>query len=158
MRKLDLHSDYLSERNVVVAFASDFVDNATKAEMAERLLEQDVVEVEKGKPIAPRIYKESTLASFIGEESWLLFKVCKVHPTFLSKPVEEWSDDASYCHFKYLVEGFTPVNDAAECAVKFATDYHGKITHNTKQHQAMLQGIEEHRTNYPKPTKKEFME
>ena len=47
-----------------------------------------------------------------------------------------------------------PVNDAAERAVKFASDFNGKVMRDEKQHAAMLQEIEQHCRQAPKPTKK----
>ena len=37
------------------------------------------------------------------------------------------------------------MNDAAERAVKFASDFNGKITRSDKQHAGMLQGIDQNR-------------
>ena len=77
-------------------------------------------------------------------------------PTFLAKPAQEWPLDDSYKHFCSLVDGFSPVNDAGERAVKFAADFNGAITRDPEQHQAMLQGIEKHRREHTKPTKSSY--
>lgn len=53
-----------------------------------------------------------------------------------------------------MVNGFSPMNDAAERAVKFASDFNGKITRSDKQHAGMLQGIDQNREVQSKPTKK----
>ena len=68
--------------------------------------------------------------------------------------MREWEADDNYRSFRKLVNGFSPVNDAAERAVKFASDFNGRITRNAEQHAGMLQGIEMHRRLRPKATKK----
>ena len=51
------------------------------------------------------------------------------------------------------MNGFSPVNDAAEWAVKFASDFNGRITRNAEQHAGMLQAVEMHRRTHAKPRK-----
>lgn len=75
VKKIDLHTDYCSGRNAILALASDAVDDETKAKMAAALLEQPKVDIPKGKPVAPRILDRSELPDFINSESWLFFKV-----------------------------------------------------------------------------------
>ena len=76
IRKLDLHTDYLNGRNVIFALASDRVSNETKQAMADALNAIPPSEVDVGKPSLPRVYSNSTLESFVNEESFLFFKVC----------------------------------------------------------------------------------
>ena len=80
-------------------------------------------------------------------------QISKLEPSFLEKPVDEWNDDASYKSFKELVNSFSPVNDAGERAVKFASDFNGKITHDPVKHAALLQVVDKQRRNRFKPTK-----
>ena len=76
LRKVDLHTEYLTGRSIIFAFASDKVQDKTKAAMAEALKSFDRnAPVEMGKPSMPRIYDDSVLQDFINEESWLFFKV-----------------------------------------------------------------------------------
>ena len=79
-----------------------------------------------------------------------LLQLCRFEPAFLAKPVADWKNDVNYLAFKTLVNGFSPVNDAGERAVKFASDFNGAITRDKVQHAAMLQGIEEHQRPRPK--------
>ena len=83
------------------------------------------------------------------------FQLFKVDPVFLGKPVSDWEGDESYKRFCFLVDGLSPINDAGERAVKFASDFNGRITHNPKQHQAMMHGVQQHRRENPKATKKQ---
>jgi hypothetical protein len=75
IKKLDGHTDYVSGRNVILALASNAVDDATKRKMADTLLQQPKVEIPKGKPHAPHVYEDSELIDFINSESWLFFQV-----------------------------------------------------------------------------------
>ena len=61
--------------------------------------------------------------------------------------------DDSFQSFRKLVNGFTPLNDAAERAVKFGSDFNGVITHDRKRKADMLQLVEETRRECPKATK-----
>ena len=71
MQKLDLHTDYLNGRSVVVDFASKNISDDTKEKMAKNLLQYNPVEISMGKPSNPRVYSDSTLEEFINEDSWL---------------------------------------------------------------------------------------
>jgi hypothetical protein len=83
----------------------------------------------------------------------LFNQLCHLEPTFLKKPAADWKTDETYTRFCFLVNGFSPVNDAGERAVKFAADFNGAICHDVVQHQAMLQGVEMHRRTHPKARK-----
>ena len=76
VKKVDLHTDYLTGRSVVLALASNKVDDDTKDAMAAKLKSFDPdYHVEMGKPEMPRVYDDSKLEDFVSEESWLFFKV-----------------------------------------------------------------------------------
>ena len=77
VKKIDLHTWYLCGRSVILALASDQVDDATKQAMATALLQQPNSKVECGKPTLPHVYEESTLPDFVNGESWLFFQVCR---------------------------------------------------------------------------------
>ena len=66
----------------------------------------------------------------------------------------EWEDLESFQDFRKLVNGFLPINDAAERAVKFVSDFNGKITRDPKQHEGLLQVVDVNRHDEPKATKK----
>ena len=156
MRKVDNHCDYLSGRNVVLSLASDLVDAETKTNIAKALTGfQKPKTFSPGKPELPKVYDDSKLEEFVTEDSWLIFHLLKIEPTFLTKnDFNSWKDDASYNSFCKLVGGFSSVNDAGERAVKFASDFSGHITKSKQQHQKMLQGIEMHRLKHTKAAKK----
>ena len=81
-------------------------------------------------------------------------QLCKFDPTFISKPAVEWEDFPNYQEFRKLVNGFKPINDAAERAVKLVSDFNGRITRNPEQHEGLLLVVDENRHTEPKPTKK----
>ena len=76
LRKVDLHTDYLTGRSVVFALASKKVDDETKKAMVEALKAAELeIPVEKGNPELPRIYDDSKLPDFVNAESWMVFEV-----------------------------------------------------------------------------------
>ena len=68
-------------------------------------------------------------------------------------PASELETDANFQAFRKLVNGFTPLKDTAERAVKFGSDFNGVITHDRKRKADVLQLVEETRRECPKPTK-----
>ena len=67
-RKLNLHTDYLNGRNVILALASSDVSISTKDKMAHALNStSDLSDLECGKPVAPCIYQDSNLEDFVNE-------------------------------------------------------------------------------------------
>ena len=152
LKKLDLHTDYLNGRSVVMAFASTKVDAKTKEAMANALMAIEPISLETGKPDIPRVYLDSSLECYIDEESWQFFKLSHIEPTFLNKPCSSWHSDESYKKFCHVVNGLTPINDAGERAVKFSGDYDKQCTSHEKR-QSMLQTIDEHKTLRSSATK-----
>ena len=61
--------------------------------------------------------------------------------------------DDNFRSFRKLVNGFTPLNDAAERAVKMGSDFNGVITYDRKRKADVLQLVEETRRECPKATK-----
>ena len=77
--------------------------------------------------------------------------------SFLTEDVESWNADASYQHLEGIVSSFHVINDAAERAVKFGTDYNAILTKNEGVRQDLLQTVELSRRVFPKATRKCFL-
>ena len=60
-------------------------------------------------------------------------------------------NDSSY---RIIFNALKSINDISVREVKFGSDINGAITRDKKKHEAMLQGIEAHCHQFPKPTKK----
>ena len=58
---------------------------------------------------------------------------------------------------KALVSSFHVINDAAERAVKFGTDFTGVLTKNEEVRQNLLQTVDLSRRVFPKPTRQCFL-
>ena len=69
------------------------------------------------------------------------FQLTHSELTFLGLPASDWGSDGNYQSLMKLVNGFSPVNDAAKWAVKFSSDLNGRITGNAEKHASMLQGV-----------------
>ena len=79
IRKLDLHTWYVSPSHVPLALFSKMVLVKTKEAIVKALHENPPSPVLMGKPERPRIYEDSTLESFVTSEAWLFFKVSVFH-------------------------------------------------------------------------------
>ena len=70
--------------------------------------------------------------------------------------MSEWEDDASFQEFRGIVTSLHTVNDAAERAVKFGSDFTQVRTKNESYRQNILQTEELGRRAFPQATKKCF--
>ena len=75
---------------------SDLVEEGMKSDIARTLLQNLYCPAQMGKPDRPRVYEDSTLSSFVTGESWLIFKLVGIEPTFLCKPASTWGDGHSF--------------------------------------------------------------
>ena len=72
-----------------------------------------------GKPERPRVYKVSTLESFVSSESWLFFDLLEVHPTFFEcVSPEEWELYSYFQQLQRVICNLKVINDPAEHGVK----------------------------------------
>ena len=78
IKKLDLHTYFLHGRNIIMVLASDNIDDKTKESMVEALLQHPQEPVPMGKPVAPRVYDDSTLPDFVTSESWHFFRISSI--------------------------------------------------------------------------------
>ena len=74
IRKLDLHTWYISPRHVTLALFSRRVDDETKGKIVAALKQSPRCEIPMGKPSRPQI-NDSSLEDFVSSESWTLFEV-----------------------------------------------------------------------------------
>ena len=124
------HMWYLSEELVVLALADNGCDDDVKSRMAARLLAcGQPRRFAPGKPVmkmdllqnkqadTPQLYQ------FIGRRSWLIFHLLELESAWLALPVNEWQADVGYMRFKQYVSNINVVNDAAERAVKYVSDF-----------------------------------
>ena len=107
-----------------------------------------------GKPTLPWISAESYLEDFVSFETWNFSKLIGIRPTFLELPVEQWETDSSYVEMKKIVASLRVVNDVAERAVKFGSDYTHVLTKSEHIRQNILQGVELARRAFPHATRK----
>ena len=159
LRALDRHTWYLSGRSIVLALFSKLVDDASKGRIASALLkpENEPGDVPPGKPGLPPITPDSVLEDFVNSESWLLFQMVKVQPTFLGLPVDQWENDTSFLQLRNIVTSLRVVNDAAERAVKFGADFTQVMTKDEGNRQNILQSVELARRAFPHATRKCFL-
>ena len=126
------HTWYLTEELVPLSFFCYSVSNDQKQKMAQKLRKFEVKEAcinrcgtGYGKPVLPRvpIAEENDLRSFIGQDSYMFFKMLKLDSQFLSLPVKQWETDVGYQLGKHVISNLCVVNDAAERGVKLCYDF-----------------------------------
>lgn len=151
------HLWYLAEDLVPMALFSDVVPNDTKQNMVDALLKMPNIDVHSkrsgtgfGKPVFPDVTRLNgiSLADFVGQDSWLFFRILNLDRQFLEHPVETWTDNVSYNEAFAVVRALRVVNDSAERGVKLAADFlpRAKIE---KKYQAILQVVENDRHGKP---------
>ena len=127
-----MHTWYLSPRHILLALFSDLVEEDMKSDLARALLQNPYCPVQMGKPDLSQVYEGSTLSSFVTGESWLIFKLVGIEATFLCKPASTWGDDHSFVQLKPIETFFKVINNAAEHAIKFGSNFEEVIFHQWK--------------------------
>ena len=137
-QKLISHLWYLSERLVPFAFFSSRVSNKDKAEMAKEIIKYKTnatIQYTQDMPISNNFCSKK-LKNFIGPDSWTFFRLFDVEPTFLYKPVIQWSIDDTFKKLSPIVRATKVVNDSAERALGMITNFHlDRITRSEEQKQ-----------------------
>ena len=91
----------------------------------------------------------STIETFIGPRSWLLFHLVGIDSCWLNLPSEDWQNNAQFQQIENIVQDLAVTNDTAERAVKNVTDYansandggqRGKIVEVVSWHHAKKKG------------------
>ena len=122
-----------------------------KREMADRYLAMPVPQkfCRRIPVMRHTINDTTTLTNLIGPNSWFIFESLSVESDWLSLPVEEWKNLASFLKDKDFVTTVKVVNDAAERRVKLNTDYSSILTDDLQQQARLLQNVEQHRKQVP---------
>jgi len=84
LKKLDMHTWYLSPRNITLALFSKQVDDVKMC--YNQCFENSQSQVDFRNPKKLQIYEESTLYSFVNNEYWLFFELLGIEPTIFSLP------------------------------------------------------------------------
>ena len=92
-----------------------------------------------------------SLSSFIGETSFLIFRVINQQPedlAWLAQPVAEWESSDLYLDFEYYVNNKHVVNDAAERAIGLVKPQVANFK-KEENFQAAMKTIEVARAKFP---------
>lgn len=155
--KLSNHRWYLTEEVVPFALFSKhrMMTDCLKQEMAIQLVATPVPEnFRLGKPVFRKVARDTTLKDLIGPESHTLFRILNVSTDWLVQPVDQWSSNPAFLVAEEFVRTVKVVNDAAERGVKLISDFATIITTDPAQRSWLLQGVEQHRRQFPTFDKK----
>ena len=90
---------YLTEKPVPLCIFSNYVKDSTKLAMAKKLLNFEKNECYYnrfgsgcGKPKFPKLNDNFSkdLDSYVGNDSWMFFKILKLNSSFLQQPIDAW--------------------------------------------------------------------
>lgn len=87
------------------------------------------------------------------QDSWAFFRILRIPPAFLQKPVEDWASDDDFKAGKYVVSHLSVVNDGAERGVKICSDFL-ESSKNEVYFQNVLQVVENYQKVRPNIRKK----
>ena len=102
-----------------------------------------------GNPTFRKVNRDTTLTDLIGPESHSLFKILNVSSDWLVQPVNQWPFNPAFLVAEKFVRTVKVVNDAAERGVKLISDFASIITTDPEQRAWLLQGVEQHRKQFP---------
>ena len=167
LKVMDRHSDYLSPKLIPMILADKTLSEEVRQDFATVLhakLEEGVwggEEFEVGDTESPGPNMASgeifwrngrpSLSSFIGDTSFLIFRVINQQPddlAWLAQPVAEWESSDSYLDFEYYVNNKHVVNDAAERAIGLVKPQVANFK-KEENFQAAMKTIEVARAKFP---------
>ena len=143
------HSHYLSEETVVFCLFDKSLDNKVKEKVAQQLLKTNLPEVFKLKKFKPvEINENSELNDYVGQNSWLIFKIVPYLSKWLESPPDLWTHDSDYKNMQRFIKRLVCVNDCCERAIKLVKDFIDSTIKEEKL-QDILLVLKEHRVNFP---------
>ena len=93
-------------------------------------------------PEQQSLIQELTLASFVTEDSWLLFKLLAANWEWMKMPVLQWESSEDYLEMASIVNNMLCTNDTAAIGVALMSDYSAILTTNETERQALLQVVD----------------
>ena len=152
------HLWYLTEETVVFALLDPDTCSEEKAQMSQKLLAQPRPDsFMPGKPHFPRpsVFKDGTLASFVGPHSWLLMDLLGGCGGWLLLHPSQWSADEEFRRLRTVVKELVIVNDAAERGVKDIQDY-ANAARDGERRGRIVTVVSSHHAAAPTLTKQEL--
>ena len=123
-----------------------------KRQIADRLLKTPKpVNHQIKKPVFPTAIlrnQNSSLASFVGADSWLLFTLLEAGDDWLDQPPVLWPASRHYREMHNVVSDLSVVNDTAERSIKDIQDY-ADSANDTDQRQNIILVSQSHRIKIP---------
>ena len=89
------------------------------------------------------------MSNLLRPESHSLFSILGIITDWLAKPIEQWTEQPGYKEAEKFVCTVKVVNDTAERGVKLISEFATIITSDPEKREWLLQGVENHRQQYP---------
>lgn len=133
---------YLTQELVVLCLFDPQLDHSIKTEMSHSLLSFNRPQIFRPKkPVFPTHILEggdTSLSSFIGERSWLIFHLLGATGRWLNQNPITWTDDPEFQRMYDVVSSLSVVNDTAERGVKDIEDYANATTDSDHRERIIL--------------------
>ena len=94
--------------------------------MKAAMLRNQDKEIKAQKMLHSDHFSSKSLYDFIGNDSWKMFKLLGIDPSFLKSSVVKWKESTSYLQGKEILSKLPVVNDAAERALGIAAEENTK--------------------------------
>ncbi|KAK6185087.1 hypothetical protein SNE40_007401 [Patella caerulea] len=161
------HLWYLTSEMVPVSLFSANVEFCDKDYLSQKLLECKPTKKDEnllpenrfgtgpGKPKFPNMDNVSKLGDLIDKDSWYIFKLLDIDPSFLEQPALTWLENGPYIEACEKIRSLNCVNDCAERGVKLSADFL-ECARLEDNYQNILQVVEDNRKLQPnlrKPSK-----
>ena len=126
MKSIKRQAWYLTQELAILSLFDKEILHEGRRHIADTLLAIPVpAAFAPGKPSFPIniLDADSTIASFIGPKSWLLFHLLGQDGAWLRLPVCEWNDSQDYKAMSAVISDLAVVNDTAERSIKDVEEF-----------------------------------
>ena len=136
---LNRHTWYLTEKLILLFL---FNEDPNELVLATKIGQITYGNTEIRKPTLPVVNEKSELSNFVGERSYVLFKLLEIPVTFLQNP--DWHLLSKYDAVKKRIRNRCLLNESCERALGLATRLNTKITRKEEGFEELMQVVEAH--------------
>lgn len=145
LKMLKRHSWYVSPEMATAVLFSDKVDDAMKSQLVSTMTN------ERGPHLVTSL--PQTVADL--QISTSFFATAQLDSSFLTQPVNQWTDNDAYTTALNFVTNLACVNDCAERGIALIQQFNASTT-DEEQRQYLLQVVDQHRKKFVDPTVEEL--
>lgn len=150
LKKYVRHLWYLSEELVALSFFDPNVSLDTKRKMLTAVNKHKNTNIPPKVPVIKQTnIQKMNLEDFVTSNTNRFFEITGISSSFMTKCVEEWTDDPDFKMGQETVSNLKVINDIAERGVALMTEYNKLQTNDEEQKQFLLLVVQKHRNMFP---------